>query len=77
MGDEEEATPTLSAADMALASQIGVRRQVAPGDYLFRAGDVAYDFFVLVSAEVDITVAVDGGERVIFWPRLWPDEECS
>jgi len=65
MGDEEEATPTLSAADMALASQIGVRRQVAPGDYLFRAGDVAYDFFVLVSAEVDITVAVDGGENVI------------
>jgi thioredoxin reductase (NADPH) len=65
MAYEEEATPTLSAADMALASQIGVRRQVAKGEFLYRQGDVAYDFFVLVSAEVDITVAVDGGERVI------------
>ena len=35
------------------------------GDYLFREGDVTYDFFVLVSAEADIVVAVDGDERVI------------
>ena len=65
MGDEEEATPTLDAADMALATQLGVPRQVQEGEYLYREGDVAYDFFVLVSAEVDIVVAVDGGERVI------------
>ena len=65
MGDEEEATPTLDAADMALVTQLGVRRQVREGEYLYREGDVAYDFFVLVSAEVDIVVAVDGGERVI------------
>ena len=65
MGDEEEATPTLDAADMALVAQLGVRRQVREGEYLYREGDVAYDFFVLVSAEVDIVVAVDGGERVI------------
>jgi thioredoxin reductase (NADPH) len=62
---EKEATPTLSAADMALASQLGVRRQVTKGEFLYKEGDVAYDFFVLVSAEVDITVAVDGGERVV------------
>jgi len=65
MGDEEEATPTLDAADMALATQLGVSRQVQEGEYLYREGDVAYDFFVLVSAEVDVVVAVDGGERVI------------
>ena len=65
MGDEEEATPTLDAADMALVTQLGVPRQVQEGEYLYREGDVAYDFFVLVSAEVDIVVAVDGGERVI------------
>ena len=35
------------------------------GEYLFREGDVTYDFFVLVSAEVDIVVTVDGGEQVI------------
>ena len=65
MTDEDEAFPTLDAADLELVSQLGVRRQVTEGEYLFREGDVAYDFFVLVSAEVDIVVAVDGGERVI------------
>jgi thioredoxin reductase (NADPH) len=65
MGDEEEATPTLDAADMAIVTQLGVTRQVREGEYLFREGDVSYDFFLLVSAEVDIVVTVDGDERVI------------
>jgi thioredoxin reductase (NADPH) len=50
---------------MALVTQLGDRRQVRKGEYLYREGDVAYEFFVLVSAEIDIVVAVDGGERVI------------
>jgi thioredoxin reductase (NADPH) len=65
MADEDEATPTLDEADMALVTELGVRRQVREGEYLYREGDVAYDFFVLVSAEVDIVVAVDGDERFI------------
>ncbi len=65
MGDDEAATPSLNAADMALITQLGVGRQVAVGEYLYREGDVTYDFFVLVSAEVDIVVGVDGGARVI------------
>jgi thioredoxin reductase (NADPH) len=65
MGDEEEATPTLDAADMALVTQLGDRRRVEVGEYLFREGDAAYDFFVLVSAEVDIVVAVDGSEEAV------------
>jgi thioredoxin reductase (NADPH) len=65
MGDEDEATPTLNAADMALVSQLGIRRQVQAGEYLYREGDVTYDFFVLVSAEVEIVVGVDDGERSI------------
>ena len=65
MENEDEATPTLDAADMMLVTQLGVRRQVREGEYLYREGDVAYDFFILVSAEVDIVVAVDDGERVI------------
>jgi thioredoxin reductase (NADPH) len=60
-----EATPLLDAADMALIAQLGVRRQVREGEYLYRAGDVANDFFVMVSAEVDIVVDVDDVERVI------------
>jgi thioredoxin reductase (NADPH) len=65
MADEDEAFPTLDAADMAVVTQLGVRRQVQEGEYLFREGDVTYDFFVLVSAETDIVVAVDDDERVI------------
>jgi thioredoxin reductase (NADPH) len=65
MPDEAEATPTLDAADMALVAQLGVRRQVREGEYLYREGDVTYDFFVMVSAEVDIVVVVDGSERVV------------
>jgi thioredoxin reductase (NADPH) len=65
MADDDEATPTLDAADMALVTELGVRRHVNKGEYLYKAGDITYDFFVLVSAEVDIVVGVDGGERVI------------
>ena len=65
MADEDEAFPTLDAPDMALVTRLGVRRQVQAGEYLFQEGDVTYDFFVLISAEVEIVVAVDGSERVI------------
>jgi thioredoxin reductase (NADPH) len=65
VANEDEAFPTLDAADMALVTQLGVRRQVREGEYLFREGDLTYDFFVLVSAEVDMVVAVDGEERLI------------
>jgi thioredoxin reductase (NADPH) len=65
MGVDEEANPTLDAADMELVTRLGTRRQVVEGEYLYREGDAAYDFFVLVSAEVDIVVAVDDGERTI------------
>jgi thioredoxin reductase (NADPH) len=65
MADDEAATPILSQADMTLVADLGVRRQVREGEYLYREGDVTYDFFVLVSAEVDIVVAVDGDERVV------------
>lgn len=65
MADEAEATPTLDDADVALIGELGARRQVRAGEYLFREGDVTYDFFVLVSAEVDIVVSVDGGENVV------------
>ena len=62
---DEEATATLDAADMALVTELGTRRQVSEGEYLYHAGDLAYDFFVIVTAEVDIVVEVDGEERVI------------
>lgn len=60
-----EAIPTLGASDIALVAELGVRRHVKAGDYLYREGDVTYDFYVLVSAEVDIILSVDGGENLI------------
>ena len=65
MAEETDAAPTLDAADLAAIGELGTRRHVSQGEYLFREGDVTYDFFVLVSAEVDIVVSVDGGEKVI------------
>ena len=62
---EDEAAPQLSAADIALISDLGTRRQVVPGEYLYREGDLTYDFYVVVTAEIDIVVAVDGGERIV------------
>ncbi len=65
MADETEAFPTLDPSEIALVAELGSRRQVSEGEYLYREGDVTYDFFVLVSAEVDIVVTVDGGENLI------------
>jgi thioredoxin reductase (NADPH) len=65
MAHEDEATPTLDDADMALVTQLGDRRHVHEGEYLYREGDVTNDFFVLVSAEIDMVVTVDDEERPI------------
>jgi thioredoxin reductase (NADPH) len=65
MATWDDATPTLDADDMTLVTQLGVRRQVSVGEYLYREGDVTYDFYVLVSAEVDMVIEVDGVERPI------------
>jgi thioredoxin reductase (NADPH) len=62
---EDAAAAQLSAADIALIDQFGTRRQVVPGEYLYREGDLTYDFYVVVTAEVEIVVAVDGGEREV------------
>jgi thioredoxin reductase (NADPH) len=35
------------------------------GEYLFRAGDVSYDFYVIVSGAVDIVVGSGGDEQII------------
>jgi thioredoxin reductase (NADPH) len=59
-----EASPELDADDIEVVAGLGERRQVTEGEYLYREGDLSYDFFVLLSAEVDILVTADGGENV-------------
>jgi thioredoxin reductase (NADPH) len=63
--DQHEAAPDLDAADIELFAGLGTRRQVSRGDYLYREGDVTYDFYVVDTAEVDIVLKVDGGERLV------------
>src|SRR5579862_9792422 len=60
-----EGIPTLGDEDISIVAELGTRRHVEEGEYLYREGDVTYDFFVLVSAEVDIVLTVDGAESVI------------
>ena len=62
---EDPAFVTLDDAELAFLGSLGERRPVAVGEYLIREGDPTYDFFALVSAEVDIILTVDGRENLM------------
>lgn len=55
----------LSNAELAALGQIGVRRAVAAGEYLYREGDSSYDFYVILAGAVEIVTHSEGQERVI------------
>ena len=65
VANEEIAFPTLDASQLAFLESIGERRTVEAGEYLYRAGDATYDFFVIVSGAVEILLDSDGEERLI------------
>jgi thioredoxin reductase (NADPH) len=48
-------------ADLTDVERFGTRRAVAAGEYLYRQGDVTYDFYVVLSGRIDIELE-DGGE---------------
>jgi thioredoxin reductase (NADPH) len=62
---EAEAFPALDAGDIGAIEALGTRRSVSTGDYLFRQGDVTYDFYVVVSGEVEILVTSGGADQVV------------
>ena len=62
MADDATAFPTLTEADMAVMDDLGTRRPTAAGEYLYREGDVTYDFVVVVSGAIEV-VARDGTEE--------------
>jgi thioredoxin reductase (NADPH) len=64
MADDAIAFPTLSDTDMAVMDELGTRRPTAAGDYLYREGDVTYDFVVVVSGVIEV-VAHNGTEEQI------------
>jgi thioredoxin reductase (NADPH) len=65
MADDPVATATLGADQIAELDALGTRRRVEPGEYLYRAGDTTYDFYVVVAGEVEIVVQSDGEERML------------
>lgn len=65
MADDPAAFPDLDNAELELLASLGTRRRVAAGEYLYRAGDTGYDFFVILSGAVEIFVPADGEERLI------------
>lgn len=65
MATDSDAFLQLSDAELAALGQIGVRRAVAAGEYLYREGDSTYDFYVMLAGTVEIVVSSDGKERVV------------
>ena len=63
--DDATAFPTLDRAQLELLDALGTRRSVEVGEYLYRQGDAAYDFYAVVSGAVDIVLQADGEERFI------------
>jgi thioredoxin reductase (NADPH) len=62
---DEELIPELDDSEIEYMESYGTRRIVHAGDYLYRAGDIGYDFYVVLSGTIDIVLEVDGNEQVI------------
>ncbi len=65
MPDDAAAFPTLTDADMAVMAELGTRRPIAAGEYLYREGDVTYDFYVVVSGTIEVVTHNGDGEQVV------------
>ncbi len=67
MVDNEDpaAFPYLDDAEIAQLEPYGRRRVVHQGQYLYRAGDSSYDFYVVLSGLVEVVLTVDGEEQII------------
>ena len=61
----DDAFPTLDAAEIATLEPLGSRRGVLAGDYLYREGDAAYDFHVVLAGRVEVFISADGEEQPI------------
>lgn len=57
--------PLIDAAELATLETLGIHRTVSAGEYLYREGDAAYDFYVVLSGRVDIFMKADRQERRI------------
>ena len=63
--DCDTAFPTLTDADMAVMDELGTRRPIAAGEYLYREGDVTYDFIVVVSGTIEVVTRNGTEEQIV------------
>jgi thioredoxin reductase (NADPH) len=63
--DRNGAFPRLNDEQRARLRRAGTVRAVAPGDVLFRAGDIGYDFFLIESGVVAIVQGYEHENRVV------------
>ena len=62
---DERVVATFDEAELAIVLPLGTRRRVEAGEHLYREGDTTYDFYVVLSGLVEITVRADGEDRLI------------
>jgi len=62
---DQDAFPTLDASQIAAIDAVGERRSTEVGEYLYREGDPAYDFIVVLSGEVEAFVTTGGEEQIV------------
>jgi thioredoxin reductase (NADPH) len=65
MDIDQSAFPSLDDQDLAILEPLGTRRRVDAGEYLYREGDAAYDFYVVLSGVVEVFIHADGAEQPI------------
>jgi thioredoxin reductase (NADPH) len=63
--DVDGSVPIFDPAEIAFLEPLGTRRAVRAGEYLYRAGDTGYDFFVVLSGRVEIVIRTDGEEQLL------------
>jgi thioredoxin reductase (NADPH) len=62
---EAIAYPVLDEAELAIVARHGSRRSTVAGEQLYRAGDLDFDWVVVISGAVDAVVPSDEGEEVL------------
>ena len=65
LSDDVDALPSLDSDDLRALEEVGERRSITPGEYLYREGDDSYDFYAIVAGAVDVVVGSNGDERTI------------
>ena len=50
--------PELDDSEIAQLASLGARRAVKAGEYLYRAGDAGYDFYVVLAGSVEVVLDV-------------------